>query len=104
MCQHHSESGKPCGFTPCAEYAVLKSERDRLQGVVQGMTEQGERNAKDLRSHNQRLVEVTKERDALLKIVEKADAIINASKKPPIPMPNTYLYEALEAYRKARHG
>lgn len=65
MCNDYSESVKPCGFTPCSECAVIKSERDRLQGVVQDMTERAERDAKELHWHNQRLVDVLAENERM---------------------------------------
>lgn len=53
----YSESGFLCSIQGCAEYLKLKSERDHLQGVVQGMTEQGKRNTQAIITADQRILE-----------------------------------------------
>lgn len=44
-----SESGQLLTIKPCGWYLVLKSDRDRLAGVVAGMESQGQRNIEALR-------------------------------------------------------
>ena len=64
MCNdQYSESGAPIAPTRCAEYLALASDRDRLAGVVAGMTEQGQRNLDTLRRAE---VENARLREALI--------------------------------------
>lgn len=55
-----SESGQLLTIKPCGWYLALKSDRDRLAGVVAGMEEQNARNLEALRraeAENARLLE-----------------------------------------------
>ncbi len=118
MCNTYSESGKPCGVQRCEEYVLLASDRDRLAGVVQGMEEQGKRNAKELHWHNQRLIEVMKERDALRKALDKLSSRANRitsnfrHSRPVGPADFVRLYDAQveaeniigNALKEAGHG
>ena len=54
MCNENrfSESGAPIAAARCADFLLLRSDRDRLAGVVVGMDDQNARNMDALRLDN----------------------------------------------------
>lgn len=89
MCiRSHSESGQPCGFSPCERYLSLEENRDLWKKLY--LAKDGENAA------------LRQERDRLAGIVEKADALANASEYSY--MEPDRLKQARNEYHESRHG
>lgn len=110
----YSESGKPCGFEPCAEYVNLLSEKARLEGRCAGLEEGNMRNQEAIKRQDAQLAKVLAEnerlrqdRDRLAGIVEKADALADISSALVHSSSSCWaddVENAILPYQEARNG